>query len=251
MVGGVGSNEESEINSCGADRGSKMRRFNSIFVLLCLVLSAILISESQESRRPSFERIDNRRPSVFLSFERLDSSEGTVICERSEKDFAILKFHNNMRQLINLDANFDIREVSEIPLKLSDGASGIGVKDGSKVSLCYDVEPVVMTQTVTRRDEDNRMVITQGVRIPVEVPDQNIACSCKSSEGRRRSYPGIWVGPGESVSFRVPKRFLSDKLQISTAFNFEFESTEGWIRNDEPRHYVYFKTDSAIRLDGR
>ncbi|MBK8811591.1 MAG: hypothetical protein IPN69_12775 [Acidobacteria bacterium] len=228
-----------------------MRRFTSIFVLLGLVLSAILMSESQESRRQSFERIDSRRPSVFLSFERLESNEGTLVCERQEKEFAILKFHNNTRELINLDANFDVREVNEVPLKLSDGASGIAVKDGSKVSLCYDVEPVLMTQTIIKRDADNRMVITQGVRVPVEVPDQNDACSCRSSARKRRSYPGIWVGPGESVTFPVPKRFLSDTLQISTAFNFEFESSEGWIRNDEPRHFVYFTADSTIRRDSR
>lgn len=228
-----------------------MKRFAPIFVLLGVVLSSILMGQSQESRRPSFERIDSRRPSVFLSFERLENSEETLVCERSEKEFAILRFNNNTRELINLDANFDVGKVTEIPLKLSDGASGIAVKDGSKVSLCFDVEPVLMTRTVIKRDADNRSVITQGVRIPVEVPNQSEACSCTSNARRRRLYPGIWVRPGESVTFQVPKRFLSDNLQISTAFNFEYESSEGWVRSDEPRHIVYFTTDSSIRLDSR
>ncbi|HEX8162592.1 MAG TPA: hypothetical protein VF538_12005 [Pyrinomonadaceae bacterium] len=46
---------------------------------------------------------------------------------------------------------------------------------------------------------------------------------------------------GRSVVFSIPREHLVKGLKICVNFNYNWEASErGWVRDDEPKHYVYF-----------
>jgi len=42
------------------------------------------------------------------------------------------------------------------------------------------------------------------------------------------------------VVFSVPRNFLATDLRVATEISYEWESENGYILGDEPRHLVYF-----------
>ncbi len=179
-------------------------------------------------------RRDKNKPTVFLSFERFGVYQSP--CGEAKDPGIWLRLRNNSSWAIFV-TGFPVSEngSNSADFKLSDEISVKGVKDSTEMRLRYDFEGVSITAT---KVDVGRVQL--GVPIDVQLPQTSKFCSEKWMTGEVGRNRGSWIPPGSSILFSVPKDGFSTKLRVSIQFNYEWESTEGNVRDFEPHHLAYF-----------
>lgn len=177
-------------------------------------------------------RISKDKPVVYLTYDHL--GENASFCNEKKTQGIWLRLHNNSKWAINIIAN-TVEEDSIESTYLTDKTSVLILKDNVAVTTCYEVEAIPTTTTKVRGDGG----ISLNVPIKVKLPQTKLYCSCSWRTGSSRS-EGVWVLPGRSVTFSVPREALNKNLKIYTLFNYEWEQENGSFRDYEPIHKVYF-----------
>jgi hypothetical protein len=193
----------------------------------------ILFSSQQivNSQTPAKTSKDN--PSIYLSYDSKATRRSR--CKDADSEHLILQLHNNSDHYINISADFNADLKSKVVdgvFALPDGASDETLKPGSEVEVCYDQEG-----QYTRK----------GYDIPKKTKPRdgiNLYCSCSFlSNNKTLEYPnniGYWIKPNSYIKFAVPSELLTKNVKIYTEFNYPWEFSGGKLRNNEPRHRVYF-----------
>lgn len=130
-----------------------------------------------------------------------------------------LRLHNNTRWAINFSTDSLYIGPNITPLRLSDGRSALGLRDGIEVNVRYEIEP------------------ERGAEF-VEAPVFN----------RSDMFSTSWLPPGRSVIFIVPREHLSKNLKVYVPFTYEWETTERDYGIKEPEHRVYFRSSDLPEI---
>jgi hypothetical protein len=176
-------------------------------------------------------RLDKTRPSVYLAFDHKAPQSRQLHTETSTDVW--LRLHNNTMSPIALCAN--VKAESSFQGKLKDGTEVPFIQSGVEVDACYDVEgtPTLVSKKVGNTLEGN-------IPFRKKPPDQDPYKSCKWDIAYPKNHPRLWLASGDSVVFSVPNSFLAHGLNISTEFNYEWETERGYIIPGEPRHFLFF-----------
>src|SRR5690606_23533230 len=200
------------------------------YLLIGAVLTLILLT--QQTVAQGLQIADTDKPSVYIEIET--GFKPARSRERSRMREIILRLHNNTNAPINVPANFNIEQASQIEdgvFSLPDGGSGTFLKAGSEVELCYDAEG---------------LFVQKGYSAPRKTPDPLVAdlrnsCSYRFN-GKDIQSPyesGFWIKPKTFIRFRAPSRLLEENLKLYTVFSYSWEFDKGMLRRNEPRHKVY------------
>ncbi len=187
------------------------------------------------------KRLSQDKPSVFLTFERADKRK--IACLVGETvDVMLIRLHNNLTSPIGLAGSINIADQRNLAkltrLRLTDGTQVDGLSDGAEVEVCYEVEAIPTTRSVTK---DQGVVV--NVPVETEVPAQSLYCNCRWRNAFFEAHSSgilLWVPSGSSIIFSVPTRYLMKNLSVYTMFNYEWETKEGLLSSNEPRHQIYF-----------
>ncbi len=178
-----------------------MRSLCMSLLLIVGTLSGIGYSQGSTSRRVDDVRIDDAKPTVYLSVERKD--EQTLRC----------RLYNNTTWAIS------VRTVSYYfkwnrTLRLSNGISVYSLPTDDEIeSLHYYIE---------------KEPTAQG---KLKAPELHYGDSSATS----------WIPPRESITFSVPAIYLRPGLVLYVPFNYEWELSNQMIFGNEPEHRVYFR----------
>lgn len=209
----------------------KIKVINFCGLILYLFLNVINLT-AQAKINSTDIRISKNAPSVYLTYEHL--GENASLCNEKKTQGVWLRLHNNSKWAINIEAN-TVEEDSIESTYLTDKTSVSILKDNVAVTTCYEVEAIPTTTTKVRGDGG----ISLNVPVKVKVPQTKLYCSCSWRTGSTRS-EGVWILPGRSVTFSVPREALNKNLKIYTLFSYEWEQESGSFRDNEPIHKVYF-----------
>jgi hypothetical protein len=113
----------------------------------------------------------------------------------------------------------------------------VALPDKKFVRLCYVVDAVPY---YTSKIENGSIQMEIPVIRPT--PEVNFPCSCAfdSPSDLLSEHEGVWIVPGRSILFAIPKEYLGEHLKIYTLFNYEFEFEGGKLRLNEPHHQAFF-----------
>jgi hypothetical protein len=115
--------------------------------------------------------------------------------------------------------------------ELTDGTKVQFIKDQAQTVLCIDLRARPRAGRVITRYSKKE----QPVRVPTVPAWQN----CWNTGPEKRAYGGIWLKPGGVVRFEVPENYVNEDLFIGTEISYEWESENGLVPVDAPRHFVY------------
>jgi hypothetical protein len=218
--------------------GKIVEKYNHDFLFASILLLTLVISSfcvgNAHAQILRTKKPDPKMPSVYLSYDsqvRKDSR-----CPQESGDQIILQLHNNTSDYINIYANFSVdladTIIDEKSVKLLDGSNAKTLRTGSEVDACFDVEGIY-----DRRSDQKHVRFTVPKR-------DDYACTCSFiSDLKSTPWPqrvGYWIEPGEFVKFAVPRKFLGRNMKVYTEFNYLWEFEKGELRDNEPRHRVYF-----------
>lgn len=174
------------------------------------------------------------KPTVYLNFERFGEYQSP--CGEEKSPGIWLRLNNNTGWAIYIEGS-PVKENSEdiIPVKLNDNSQCRGVKNNTEMRMRYDFEAVRITET---KNVNGTTYLFSPVEVPL--PEQSKYCSQKWMGGEVGRDQGFWIAPGNSILFSIPKSLLTNKLRVNVQYNYEWEATDGQIRDFEPHHLVYF-----------
>lgn len=206
-----------------------VRAFSLSILCACITLS--IESGAAAPQSANQVRLDKSQPSIYLTFEH----EGPRPREfHSESETGIwLRLHNNTLSAIALSANN--KSTNSYQGKLASGIEVAFIRPGTEVDACYDVEG---TPTLVSRKKGN--TIEAEIPFKAAPPDEDPYRSCRWGIAHPKNHQRLWLASGESVVLSVPKNFLAHGLNISTQFNYEWETDTGYVGANEPVHYLYF-----------
>lgn len=198
----------------------------SVVFIIVLIRSVVLAQDGQADRVSAFQS-DRSKPSVYLTFESAGGKRPNFPDMYSDADRITLRFHNNFDRPLAVDANFLVADVKLTSFRLKGGVLGSALPDNATVEVCYEAEAQPQI-TVEAFD---------AIEVPKQYPS---SYSCKWTK-KRRGHRALWVLPGNSFVFSVPRIFLGESMLVFTAFNYDWEIDDnGYVMPDAPVHHVYF-----------
>ncbi|HEX8737993.1 MAG TPA: hypothetical protein VF721_21855 [Pyrinomonadaceae bacterium] len=201
------------------------------FILFCST-SVFVFGQKPGSETKPYSLPDKNKPSVYLSFD----SQAVIdeACSSKKRAAYRLALHNNSTKPINVGAHFAASDPTD-KITLGDGTIAKALPDKKFVRMCYDVEAVpYYTSKVDNTGIYDEILVRRAT------PEVTFYCSCAFQQQADRRYDGVWIAPGKSILFAVPKEYLAEDLKIYTLFNYEFEFEGGKLRYNEPHHQVFF-----------
>lgn len=200
-------------------------------ILLSLVLLYGFPSEgSTEHKKQATSKADvvisRGKPTVYITFERAGDRMPSHT-EESNKGLW-LSLHNNTRWTISFCTESSYIGRKTTGQRLNDGRVVLGLREGTEVSACYEVEAVRAYES--GRNPQGGLFTEQPVTTqqpPIGTRGHLLATS--------------WLPPGRSVIFSIPREHLAKHLAIYVLFNYEWETGERDLGNGEPQHRVYFR----------
>lgn len=201
------------------------------------LISTPITAFSQEKAIPASSKneVDKSKPSVYITFERLGGNKPLVKSNEDNSERISLRLHNNTAFPIAIDANGKYTMDTLSPMTLSDGGKGYALPDGEEVEVCYESE--AMPQMTAEE--------FFKIQVPKQIPSYY---NCRW-QLQRSGRGNLWIRPGNSIVFSVPREFLAKNLKIYTLINYESESENGQMKADEPHHQVFFySTDLPYKL---
>jgi len=199
--------------------------------LLLFVCSMVVISSawSQSVVRP---QLRNDKPSIYLSV--IGESKEYYTCSTSWLPSVTVLLVNNSPRPINVLARVS-NQITFDAITLSDGTKARAFKDRTRVELCFNVDSVDRSVSIPHVGCNTGPAIGNAL-----VPSVPTTCGCDwmREQAIRDTYNGIWVGPGTSILFDVPKQYTTPGLRLRTQFSFEWEFRGGKLGHDEPSHFV-------------
>jgi hypothetical protein len=198
---------------------------------ICVTLILVLPGSAQTTISPTTKKevlISKASPTVYVTFERAGPRKG-VYAEESEQGIW-LRVHNNTKWAINIHTqSLYLGEKTEL-IRLGDGRSIFGLREGVEISPCHGVE--IVDRYESRKMPDGSVHINENV----DVSDPPVGY-CKGAH----ISASAWLASGRSVIFSIPKEHLAKRLAIFVSFNYEWETTEKDDGSREPKHRVYFR----------
>jgi hypothetical protein len=209
-----------------------------------VIVASVTIILAQNQAIAGFgDRLDKNKPSVFLSYDGEEVVDED--CSLKKEPSYRLRLTNNTARPINVDANYN-SDSRTIALTLPNMMKATGLPDRTRVSLCYQAEPILIVASSSNNGE-----LWKDIPKEQQTPELPVYCRCVWSQQRSRrddDYAGAWIPSGSSVIFTVPKRYLVKGLKIYTIFNYDWEFDGGKLRADEPHHQVFFySTDLPVK----
>lgn len=197
------------------------------------------IKNASKNNNPIFI-IDVNKPSVYLTFEKLGGNSPLIKSDLDDQERISLRLRNNTVFSIAVEANFEINKIKESSVNLFDGGKGDALPDGAEVEVCYESETIPDQISIVYEDRNKDKSLKENNIAKVEPPKQTaLYYSCKQ-QTKRRGRGNVWIPSGSSIIFSVPRKFLGKDLKIYTLFNYEWESTMGQMKADEPKHQIFY-----------
>jgi hypothetical protein len=189
---------------------------NQFFVLLLVSMTAFG-GKSQTTKGPL---LDAKLPSVYLRYER--QGNRTPVYANESQEGVWLRLHNNTSGAISLCTQGLYVGPKTAPLKLSNGSTVLGLKDGVEAAVCYDVE-----------EKEGKPSAPSGGAIIIDEPRFYHVTNL----GMHGDVSAIsWIPSGSSIVFSLPKEHLAGENRIRIAFNYEWEPD----LQTEVFHTIYF-----------
>lgn len=200
---------------------------------LTIIFSLILAAPSlaQTALPPISKKdvlISKERPSVYLTLERTGQRERVYAEESNEGVW--LRLHNNTKWPICVSTESSYLGEKTSLIRLSDGRSVFGLREGVEISPRHGVE--VFDRYESRKAPDGSVKINDNIA----APNPPIGYD---KGGHISAH--AWLPPGRSVIFSLPKEHLAKRLAIFVTFKYDWETAERDDGSKEPEHRVYFR----------
>lgn len=220
---------------------TKVNRIVLLATLLLMIFSLSVLVFGQPATLKN--RLD--KPTIYLSFERFGGYKSP--CGEPESDGIWLRLNNDSPWSIFVEG-YPVADSSIIPFTVNpnDRVQARGVKNGAEMKLRYDFENIPMYET---KRENGNIILRAPVDTPL--PNQSKYCSQKWMGGEVGRSNGFWIRAGNSILFSIPKDFLTEKMKVNIQYGYEWESTDGYIRDHEPHHLIYFYGVDVPAMDIR
>jgi hypothetical protein len=207
-----------------------------IFVALILALQ----TSTQPVESPMTKKdvlVSKEKPTVYLTFEKAGPRSAVYAAESDQGVW--LRLHNNTKWAINIAtlSAYVAGEKTKL-LRLSDGRSVFGLREGVEISPRHGVE--VVDRYESRKLPDGGVHINENINVPNPPVGYNRGGHVSGS---------AWLPSGHSVIFSLPKEHLAKRLAIFASFRYEWETAERDDGSNEPEHRVWFRAaDLPSRL---
>jgi hypothetical protein len=225
-----------ELKAIGVDENGEIMKVTILIFLsvICVTLATYSQEKTASVSETKFQP-DKSKPSVYITFERLGGNKPLVKSNEDNSERISLRLQNNTSLPLAVEADGEYTINTLLSITLSDGGKGYALPNGAEVEVCFEAE--AMPQ-MTAED-------FAKIKVPKQIPSYY---SCKWTV-KRRGRGNVWVLPGNSIVFSVPRDFLAKNLKIYTLFNYEWESENGQMKANEPQHQVFFySTDLPYKL---
>jgi len=183
------------------------------------------------SRAQNLNRLRVESPTVFITFESFDKRQPLSVNEG--EDGVYFRLHNNTSVAINLcTQGFYSGPFVEI-FSLTDGRKSLGLRENAKVTLCYGLRNYVnhAAETVLENTSRNK---------PADVIKENNLCGINTGYIDNSPSSSAWLPSGKSILFSIPRKNFTPEYFLYLSFKFEWEFSDGKLRNQEPEHIVKF-----------
>src|SRR5689334_15396809 len=206
-----------------------MRALKLVCLLLSLMASSVSAQTIQSCEIKGGVTFESNKPTVYISFENVNDSTRAATrlasvdkpSERSNKEqkkfpdsageVIWLRLHNNMRWAISVPTDSLYLGPAISPIRLCNGRSALGIRDGMKINVRYEVE------LLTRSDRELPLLSRSDV------------------------FSASWLPAGGSVLFGVAREHLIENSIIYVPYNYEWEYGERTFTTNEPQHRVLFR----------
>ena len=177
---------------------------------------------------------DPKKPSVYISY--VGPAEFVESCTSQRRLTHKLRLHNNTTRPINVASGDYSSTAPTRPVVLMDGTTAAAFPEGASVQLCYELE----REVISLGRSINGLGPDGGT--PKNLPEIPKCTLCSTFQQQvRYDFAGLWISPGATVVFEVPRVYFERDMKISTFYSYEWEfDTRGHKKPDEPQHRVYF-----------
>jgi hypothetical protein len=204
---------------------------NKALLAILFTLILALPASAQSATSPITKKdvlISKEKPSVYTTFERAGQRERLYAAESDQGIW--LRLHNNTKWSINIATLSAYLGEKTSLIRLSDGRSVFGLREGVEISPRHGIE--VVDHYESRKMPDGSIHINESVGLPNPPVGYNKGGHIIAN---------AWLAPGRSVIFSVPKEHLAKRLAIFVSFKYEWETAERDDGGNEPEHRVYFR----------